>query len=220
MKKIMILSVILAVVAVLAVSGCAHYGAQKGLPNVEQLKSEKLIRASGNGVEIAAFPLKEKEDAKRFFGEDLLDDGILAVYVKIANSGVAIVELVSCQLQFSDGSATYPMAAEDVYKILKREYVGKAFLWWFAMYIGAPISAIHTYEVNKGIKKDIGEKLLHSGDISPGSKLRGFVWFRLSKEAIPKNEDLLQGIKLRLILRSSREVTVVYSLAFKPSIIE
>ena len=104
-------------------------------------------------------------------------------------------------------SVLYPMSVEDAFGVLKNEYWGKGILWYtIGLYIGAPISALHTKSVNNKIKADLEKKLLVPGaELKNG--LQGFLMFRIPKEVV-KDGAILSGMVLNLTIGGKGTVTL------------
>ncbi len=190
-------------------AGCATYGAKKEFPKIGQLDQDQLTKTMVRGLAMAmtVFPLNEVEGEK-YFGENLLKEDIIALYVEVSASPMAtagdvklgVVSLcLKPQKNENIDTIVYPMSKEEVYQVIKREYWGKAVFWWFfGVYIGGPISAFHTYEVNKDIQQDLDRKLLSAGsDFKSG--LKGFLLFKVPKGFIKENA-IPKGMMLKLNL--------------------
>ncbi len=188
------------VAAVAMLTGCAHYGAKGVVPQCCDDKdiSTSIVRVEKGSVRVAAFPITQKKDARKYFGEDVISDGILAVYVDISNRGEYSVRFVSATLNLGAGETVASLTAEAMYGILKRGIWGKAILWMFPTYfVGAPISALHTLYVNTDIKEDLEKKALILGEVKSREVSRGFVWFRIPEKAMPNDGD---GLPKRMVL--------------------
>jgi len=109
----------------------------------------------------------------------------------------------------------YPMNSEEAYQAIRRGYWGKSIFWWFfGLYIGAPISAIHTHEVNKEIRQDLNRKLLN---LEPNSKsrLKGFLLFKVPKGFIKENA-IPKGLMLKLNLIVGENRGIKYNFPISP----
>lgn len=169
-------------VVALMFSGCASFDAAGKKPNLVDPSSlsdkKKMSTKVGNGLDVSIYPITTREEAEKFFDEDLIDKKILAIAVDI--QAETEVDLISATLKLADGKKITPMDKEDVYAVVKRDWKGRSFVWWFAGYIGAPISAYHTSKTNEKIHQDIVEngKLLSLGNIAKGTTT-GFLCFRV-----------------------------------------
>ncbi len=221
MKTRVMLFVLL--LAFVGFAGCATYGAKKEFPKIDQLDPDQLAKANVEGLTITAFPLNEVEGEK-YFGGNILKEDIIAVYVEVTTSPMATagdikLGVVSLYLKAEKNenldNIVYPMSLEEVYQAVRREYWGKSIFWWFfGLYIGAPISALHTHEVNKEIRQDLDRKLL-----SPGfdfkSSLKGFLLFKVPKGFV--NEGAIpKGMILKLDLAVGGNRGMKYSFPISP----
>jgi len=176
MKKILLISLVL-LVAVLA-SGCASYTV-KSMPS--QLDESKVVKVEKEDVSITAFPILTEEDSKRYFDANLPGNNILAIYVNILNTSPNIIEIIASNLIVSR-QPIEPLPIKKAYKAIRRGYAGKSIFWWFfGVYVGAPISALHTASVNKDIEQDLNGKILNLANISPKTSRYGFLWFEIPK---------------------------------------
>jgi hypothetical protein len=77
--------------------------------------------------------------------------------------------------------------------------------------VGIPFSIAHTANVNSKIEEDINKKYFNSGEIKPREFRQGFIWFKLSDDAIsePKEKNKLT---LRLVFKKDNKL-VDYNLA-------
>ena len=204
------------VMILLAVSlvGCAGYNTRGAMPVTSRIDDVKLIKVEKEGVAITAFPILNEDDSKKYFDENIISDRMFAVYLTIFNKTSNEVRVISSGLKIG-GIVLQPSTAEEMYKVIKREYGVKAFLWIFpTLYVGAPISATHTYYVNKKIEEDIKEKQLEfHKEIKPSEILQGFVWFKIPKKIAPGYTDkgLPKGTILNLILEQEKR-TVEFGL--------
>jgi len=173
-----------------------------------RIPQSQLARVEKNGVEISAFPIKKGEDSLRYFDEDLLDEGILAVYLVISNKTSDSANLNTPNLKVGEkivAAGTSSLA----YNAAKRGYGLRAFLWMFPTYfVGAPASAVHTYNVNKEMKKDLIAKSILESDreVKPFGTSQGFVWFKIPG-------DLPKEIVLNLFLEFGfTKKTIMYEI--------
>lgn len=209
MKKILLIGLVVLMAVIM--SGCASYNTIGAVPMLDRIEKEKLIKVEKEGVIITAFPITNKSDSKKYFDEDIFDENIinrrvLAVYIHVSNGTANNVKVVSLSMNQKE-KVVMPMAAEEMYKVLRREYFIKAFLWMFPTYfIGAPVSVVHTAFVNNGIEEDIKEKQIQLGkEIKPGQALQGFVWFRIN--------DFSERIVLKLILEQDKNMIIEHNLS-------
>ncbi|MDP3048479.1 MAG: hypothetical protein Q8N12_03490 [Thermodesulfovibrionales bacterium] len=212
MKKIVLIGLILAVAVM---SGCASYNTRGAMPILNRVEEVKLIKAEKEGVIITAFPIISESDSKKYFDENIIDKRVLAVYTDVFNSTTSSIKLISLNLKVGQKEEVVvaSMTADGMYKILKREYSVKAFLWMFpTWFVGAPVSIAHTASVNSKIEEDIKEKQFQIGkEIRPKETFQGFVWFRIPKEVIPEDNDLPKGMALKLILEKEKKL-IEYNL--------
>ncbi len=210
MKKIFLIGLILAVAVV--VSGCASYTVQS-MPS--QLDENKVVKAEKEDISVTAFPILTEEDSKRYFDKNLIGKNILAVYFVIVNYDKKNVQFISSDLVLGGGKIINPYPQKEVYKTIRREYGGKAFLWMFpTWFVGAPVSVVHTASVNTKIEEDINKKHLNFGEIKPREFAQGFLWFKLPDDAaLEERGD--RKLALKMIFKKDGEL-VEHNLSIKP----
>jgi len=208
MKTRIMLAVLLASLMGVMI-GCAGYNVRGAVPLMNRIEKNKLVKMEKEGIEVTIFPIANVEDAKKYFDENIISDRMFAVFLNVFNKTSNEVKVVSSELRIGQ-TVLQPSTAEEMYRVIKREYGVKAFLWMFpTLYIGAPISAIHTYSVNNKIEADIKEKQMEfHKEIKPSEVLQGFIWFKVPKKAAPEYTDkgLPKGTVLNLILEQEKRV--------------
>ena len=208
MKKFGFLAIFVVILAALS-AGCASYGAKTGFPEFQPADG-RLTKVSAGDYTISAFPLN-KEEGKTYFDYDLGKERVAAVFVEVGGQPNGGDILSSVSLNFNNSAVLYPMNREEVYYSIRNEYWAKASLWYFAGYIGAPISALHTKSVNKKIEEDLNRKLLVSG--SGLKDLRGFLMFKVPEGLVPKGSAVSGALKLVLKIGGKE---AIYSLPLSP----
>ena len=210
MKKIMLISLVL-LVAVLA-SGCASYTVQN-IPS--QLDENKGVKAGDNDISITALPILTEEDSKKYFDYDLVAKNVLSVYLVIVNHSQSAIQFVSSQVDSGNGKMIKPFSQKDVYKLIRREYAGKATLWMFPTYfVGIPLSIAHTASLNTKIEEDINKKHLNFGEIKPREFQQGFAWFKLPDDVVLQ-EMKGKEVVLRMAFKKNGKL-MEYNLSIKP----
>ncbi|MFH1393235.1 MAG: hypothetical protein ABIG73_02570 [Patescibacteria group bacterium] len=210
MKKTRFFVLAVVFVAVAMLASCATYNTRGTIPNLGRIEEKKIIRQSDGKVTIIAFPIMNQEDSERYFDENLLEsrvfsDRILAVFLEARNNSSEIIKVDSATLKI--GEVAIVSAPSDVaYKLIRREYAGKAFLWMApTLYIGGPISLAHTANINSKIEGDLKEKAFVFGEIKANGSSVGFVWFQVSDkemagDALPKGMTLVVKLTNKEIL--------------------
>lgn len=204
-KAIAVLFLLLMIVA----GGCATNKARGVIPMSANPKG--LVKMETEDVVIRVFPILNKDDSKTYFDENLLSDRILAIFLEVFSKTSNETRVVSLELRRGE-TILQPLTTNEVYKVVKREYIGKAFLWALPTYfVGGPISAIHTYRINKEIERDIKEKEFRK-EVKPFGTSGGFVWFKIPKDmAILKDKGggLPKGVTLNLFLTVGAEKKLI-----------
>ncbi|MDP2279489.1 MAG: hypothetical protein Q8K51_14840 [Nitrospirota bacterium] len=211
MKKFMMIVLILAV-AVMA--GCASYTVQS-VPS--QLDENKIVKAEKDDISVTAFPILTEEDSKRYFDANLPRENVMAIYVNILNTSPNIVEIIASNLiVHSRQQSIEPLPIEKVYKVVKRNWVGRSAVWMLGLYVAAPISAIHTASVNKDVEQDLKGKVLKIGDVIKSKTFtQGFLWFKLPDDvALEEMGD--KKLALKMIFKKDGKL-VECNLPIKPS---
>lgn len=201
-----------AVFAVLAAflivaTGCASFNAAGKMPdfnNPSSMDKTKMSIKIENNVSVAIYPLRTKEEAERYFDEDLAGVGILAIAVEVDCS--TATTLTAATLVFEGGSHASPMSVKEIYDVMKRGYVTRSVLgWFFGLYIGAPILAYQTYKTNEKIQQDLDGvegstgKLLKLGEF-PSGNTKGFLCFKA------RDPGTTKGV-LRLVFQREGKLT-------------
>jgi hypothetical protein len=210
MKKFALIGLVL-LVAVLA-SGCASYTVQN-VPS--QIDESKVVKAGDNDVSITALPILTEEDSKKYFDYDLVAKNVLSVYLVIVNHSQSAIQFISSQVDSGNGKMIEPFPQKDVYKLIRREYAGKASAWFLISYgLGGPISAGHTASVNTKIEEDINKKHLNFGEIKPREFQQGFTWFKLPDDVI-LGEMKGKEVVLKMMFKKNGRL-MEYNLSIKP----
>lgn len=173
-------------------AGCATYNTRGAVPILGRIEEKKVVQQSDGNVVITAFPIMSQEDSERYFDENLLEsrvfrDRILAVFLEARNNSSEIIKVNSATLKIGE-VAIASVPSDVVYKLIRREYTGKAFLWMFPTYfLGAPFSMMHTANINSKIEDDLKEKAFSFGEIKAYGSSVGFVWFQISDKEMAGN---------------------------------
>ena len=189
---------VLAAFVILTLSGCASFNAAGRMPDFNDPSSvdkTKLSTKMDGDVFVTVYPLKVKEEVEKYFDEDLIDAGILAIMVDVDCS--MSTTLAAATLVLEDGISVSQMSAEEVYATMKRGYGLRTVAgWFFGLYIGAPILAYQTYKTNEKIQQDlngtegVAGKLLKLGKFQSG-KTKGFLCFRVDNPVATKKLQLI-----------------------------
>ncbi len=145
-------------------------------------------RAERNGLVVAAHALTDEDQVERYFGTDLVDDGILPVLVVAANRGSDssfIVLSDSIQLARPTAKAT----GDDVASTTASQAVGYTGL---ATALVVPVVAIALIPTAAAMLSSAREqsysfltKQFHSQTVSPGEQVSGFMYFKLKDGSLP-----------------------------------
>jgi hypothetical protein len=193
MKRTSLLIGLVVIFAAVLASGCASYTVQN-VPS--QIDESKVVKAGDNDISITALPILTEEDSKKYFDYDLVAKNVLSVYLVIVNHSQSAIQFISSQVDSGNGKMIEPFPQKDVYKLIRREYAGKASAWFLISYgLGGPISAGHTASVNTKIEEDINKKHLNFGEIKPREFQQGFAWFKLPDDVVLEE---MRGKKLAL----------------------
>jgi len=192
--KTRFLVVVVAVLVGLIMTSCATYNTKGAMPVMSRIDQKKLVMVEKDGVEITVFPILNKEDSEKYFDENILDNRMLAVYLDVLNKTTGKVKLTSSYLEVGQmvvGSSP----ANVMYKVVKRNPWGRAYFWMYpTFFVGGPISAIHTYTINKEIEADIKEKQIGFSEIEPMGISEGFLWFKIPASPEDKDDGLPNGL--------------------------
>ena len=208
MKRLVIIGLVLAV-AILA-SGCASYTTK--FVNTAQVDNNKLVKDNSNDILVVAFPILTEKDSKDYFDENLIRKGVLAVYLNILNIASGDINLVNSTLSVQSGNKEFaPLPVEKVYGYIKRGYGARAIFWLSITYgVGGPVSAALTKSTNNKIEEDLQAKMLKLGNIKSKESIQGFLWFKLSDDAMSE-----QNAKLALKLTFEQNgKSIVKDLSF------
>jgi|GEM_PF-2085423 len=218
---------ILAAFVILTLSGCATYGAKGVMPSMSDPSVDKLKLSTtmGNGIVVTAYPLTTKAETKKYFDEDfttfLGKKEIVAIFLKIQNGTTGSVKTIAATLNMDDNNNSMlvqAMTAQDVYGVLKRDWLARASGWFFVSWLwtaglGGPISALDTYLTNNRIREDIETtKMLNfAGEIKQKGTSEGFVCFRVPE---PLREKPLKK-SLKVIFQNNDGRLFEYNLDIK-----
>ena len=194
---------------IMLVAGCASYNARGVLPMSASTQQKGSMVESDDFV-IRGFPVLTKEDSKIYFDENLPGDHILGIFLEVFSKSSNEVKIVSLELKI-DKTVLQPSTADEMYKVVKREYVGKACLWMLpTAFVGGPISAIHTYRINQEIERDIKEKEFGK-EVKPFGTSGGFIWFKIPNKVSPKDkgEWFPKGMVLKFFLAFGEEKKLI-----------
>jgi hypothetical protein len=190
-------------------AGCTWYSAKGAIPMMDRVEENKLVKMEKEGVAITAFPILNEDDSSKYFDRNIIPGRMFAVYLSIFNKTSNEVRVISSEFRIGK-TILQPSTAEEMYKVIKREYGVKAFIWMFPTYfVGAPISIAHTHYVNKKIEADMEKKQMEfHKEIKPSGILQGFIWFKVPKKVAPEyeSEGLPKGTVFNLILEQEKRV--------------
>ncbi|MDD2753090.1 MAG: hypothetical protein PHT44_00530 [Candidatus Portnoybacteria bacterium] len=206
---------LLAVLVMILTAGCATYNTQGAVPMMGRIPQNQLGVVEKDGLSISVYPVKTEEEAKRYFDDNLLDDGILAVYFVLANKTSNSFNIDALTLKTDEGVVVSSLALDLVYDAVKKDYVWRAGLWGAGTGMaGLTISLFHTRSVNKDVKADIRAKSIESSskEIKPLDTVQGFSWFKLPDKIAEDKKGvngLPKGMVLNLSLESAPEKKLV-----------
>lgn len=200
-------------VAVIALAGCfagcAAFSTQGAVPMMDRIPQNQLAHLEKDGLEISVYPIKTEEEAERYFDDNLLEDGILAVYLVLANKTSNSFNIKALTLGIDEGEAISPLALDLVYDAVKKNYLWRAGLWgWGTGIIGLGASIFHTRSVNKDIEADIMAKSIElNKEIKPSDTVQGFTWYKLPEISEDKKgaNGLPKEMVFNLFLESAPE---------------
>ncbi|MFA6534856.1 MAG: hypothetical protein WCS92_01225 [Candidatus Babeliales bacterium] len=172
---------IMSVVALGAVSGCARYSAQplnriKTVSPHKQDGSEKPEKAIS-----LAYNVYDKWDCKKYLNRDVLAKGYQPVQITITNNSDRYIN-------FSKENISLPtVPAADVAKRVHTSTMTRAvsygvaglFLWPF--FIPAVVDGVKSSQANQRLDEDFAKKELADQIISPYNTINGLIF-------VPKNE--------------------------------
>jgi hypothetical protein len=214
MRKIWLIGLLLAVMA-LAV-GCASYSAKGMMPT--QINESKVVKSEKDGISITAFPILTEKDSKEYFDDNLIEKRLLCLYLNIENHSQNIIKPISISVRVLQEEPIGHSSTEDVYKTLKREWLGKSAFWWFfGLYVGAPISAAHTSNINDRIEKDLNGKYLKFNEVGPKESLLGFVCFKIPQKTMPEPDKGFPRDLLFKIVFKNNSTLIEYNLSVSRS---
>ena len=220
-RMFLVLAVLTAFI-VLALSGCATYGARGVMPtmNDPSVDKSKLSMKTGDGIVVTVYPLTTKKEVKKYFDEDFTSE-IVAIFLVIQNGTTGSIKPVAATLNMGDnGNRMFAqaMTPQDVYGVIKRDWFARSSGWFFVTFLatfgaGGPISALDTYLTNSRIKEDIETKkmLNFAGEIKQKGALEGFVCFRIPE---PLRKKHLKK-SLKVIFQNNDGKLLEYNLDIK-----
>ncbi len=176
-KWILILGIL---IGLASLSSCASYKPMAVVPDLGQ--NDETVNIRKDGIIAIAYPIRKAEDVKKYFDySGLVRDGVLPVYISVANTSNQESVKILLSLESPNGENVKPLSAEDVYPILKKGWLLRAGAWSLLWIPLAPISMIDTAMENKKVMKDIKGKQFKE-EIAPGLISQGYVFFKINEE--------------------------------------
>ncbi len=143
---------------------------------------------SKDGLSVAIHPLTDGEENEKYFGTDLVSNGILLVFVIARNEGSS--SFILKKDQFSLGNIDRLTESTSDRERFGSESGGKGVLLVGALLISLPLQFLGGKMISNAtiIKQNFLVKELQTETLSPGKTTQGFVYFRLPEERVSQNQ--------------------------------
>ena len=192
--------------------GCATHNAVKP-PMLGFNLNAQSNKISENGVECMAKAYSQKSKLEQYFGQDLLEYGILPVHVSLTNKSNSnlVIDTQAFSIVDITGSSSSPMSMDQVCDEANKSYWRTA--GWTVLFgvFGIIPSAINVNNTNKKIRSDYESRTLESGNLVTGGITEGIIFF-----PVRKGLNTLSGMTLRIPLvnkLTSKTKTLSYSFS-------
>ena len=187
--------VVLLFLFILATTGC---GTMKPPP----LYSATVfpLHKESDGIRVSIDPLTDKEESKTYFGIDLISEGILPVYIQVANNASKLSLFVD-QNTFSLQTGSENSLHNESEKIKSDKGPGSSA--GTAILLLSPMGLLPVMMLSGGkmlsdatvINYGFNLQKLHPSTVSPNTSISGFIYFQLpEKGTIPNNWRLVSSI--------------------------
>ena len=209
----------------LFILGCVH---NTQFPDVPISDVSMYARnLNNNGLKIASDPFIEEDRVIRYFGENLLSDGILPVMIIIDNGSEKAVlievkntylmmdnhdqNLNSTEVKLKDQVRTYNMQDGGGASIIMNYAIPTAVIMGAnpLLVLAMPIATLpFLYSQTKAnvLKQVIDENVLFDKSLYPGDKHHGFVFFKV--------KDKITNIKAVKVILKSLKTNEIYEFTF------
>jgi len=150
-------------------------------PSNDIFKSSKTIK----GISAVAFPLLDESKNEEYFGVELLDKGILAVYISIMNNNPNTSFLLSAdsvRIAHKKPGNMEKLNPSSIEKEIGDAATGSGalFLGTGALVVAAPLIILGAVESSDAsiIKENFDLNKLQTKTIDPGERASGFSYFK------------------------------------------
>ena len=164
----------------LMVSGCSTPPRAEPY-HVQAFEQYKNVQIQ-DGVAVTVYPMNDSQEVKKYFGNDVLSEGVLPVYVLVENRHATSSFVVS-----GDKVALQPPAISFDRAVIKKDSFGDGLFYAsipLILGIGMPmfLSANGRDEARESLRYnfEIGELARHT--LSPRKRVGGFVYFGIPKD--------------------------------------
>jgi hypothetical protein len=194
--------------SVVILYGCASHSSYK-LTNLDETTN---ITADYAGIKFYVKPFTDEDALVKYFGNDLVDIGIVPIQIRIKNESESEVAIDCSNIKLippDEATIINSISAEEVYSMAKNGYWSTA-IWTIAFLdLGFFASAANITEANMRLDSDLQARLFKNGVIQRGRATEGVVFFRiepdtrslanwkLSTRVFPKKKD---GLDLSISL--------------------
>jgi hypothetical protein len=128
------------------------------------LQPREFLRASREGIDIAAKPIVGDDEYLQLFDDDLPSIGIVALWIQARNTRATAIELHPASWYIRIANRSFP--ALSVQKVFERYYKGRNV-------------RMYAIRADRAARLNMERVAFHQGRIQPSAEQDGFVFFRI-----------------------------------------
>ena len=184
---------LICIITTLILVGCA----MTALPQYKP--TQFLMNQKSDGVQVFIEPFVDKKRIKKYFGTDLIEEGIFPFYVKVVNeskdTSIYVSENTFSLVLESGNSRT--VGTKEIQDVSAGHNLAKAGMCCFSI-ASIPCIVMGSEMATDAsvINYNFNQNKLYPSTISPGKEASGFVYFSLpEKGTIPKSWHMMASIE-------------------------
>lgn len=193
-------TIVLSMLSLLVLSGCASYKATTP-PPLGYDHTAQATKVEQEGVVLMAKPIHQETEVERYFDEDPIKYGILPVQIHLENKGNEnhlVCAAAGINLLDPTNSRAPAMSVDQVMDKVKKSQWRSAGWTVAAGVFGLIPSAINVNKTNKKMRADYESRMFKGGKLDKGSTTEGFMFYD-----VPEDIGTLNGWHLTAILKNA-----------------